>query len=290
MTGSASSTSVFDYTDYRKYLIDYYHESKKTNKAFSYRFFARKAGITSVGLYKDVIDGRQSLGRTLVLKFSSALGLRKNEAVYFENMVYFNEARTIEERKLYFERMVASCQSKTALVDAQRYEYYSRWYYSAVRAFISCFRIRAEDTDYLAEKLVPPVRPEQVRKAFEVLEKLKLIAKDEEGIYRLEDALVSTGTVSEDKRVEAMNIVSFQKTMLEMAGRAYDIHPFSDMSMSTLTLSVSEESYLWIKEEIKNLREKVINRVQKETKADRVYQMNYNLFPLSATGKKRDAI
>ena len=42
--------SIFDYTDYRRYLSDYYYKCKRVSKAFSYRYFAKKAGVNSVGL------------------------------------------------------------------------------------------------------------------------------------------------------------------------------------------------------------------------------------------------
>jgi len=71
--------NIFDYTDYRKYLLDFYTDQKRSKKAFSYRFFARKAGINSVGLYKDVVEGRQNLGRALIFKFSTAMGHSKKE-------------------------------------------------------------------------------------------------------------------------------------------------------------------------------------------------------------------
>jgi uncharacterized protein (TIGR02147 family) len=42
--------NIFDYTDYRKLLVDYYEEHKKNNPAFSYQVFASKAGIPQPGL------------------------------------------------------------------------------------------------------------------------------------------------------------------------------------------------------------------------------------------------
>ena len=78
-----SIISIFDYTDYRRYLADYYYNRKQLNKNFSYRYFAKKAGINSIGLYKDVVEGRQNLGRALIFKFSAAMGHAKKEAEYF---------------------------------------------------------------------------------------------------------------------------------------------------------------------------------------------------------------
>jgi uncharacterized protein (TIGR02147 family) len=124
MNKQRSQLSIFAYTDYRKYLSDFYLKQKQINDAFSYRFFSRKAGINSIELYKDVVEGRQRLGRALIMKFSAAIGHSRKEALYFENMVFFNEAGNAKGRKLFFERMISSQGSKDEIIDTTRYEYF----------------------------------------------------------------------------------------------------------------------------------------------------------------------
>jgi uncharacterized protein (TIGR02147 family) len=274
------SISVYDYTDYRKYLFDYYQNQKKQHKAFSYRYFARKAEINSIGLYRDVVEGRQSLGRSLILKFSQALRHTKNEASYFENMVYFNEAKTIDERKMYFGRMMSFGRSKAFKIDAGKYEYYSRWYYSAVRALLTCFRFQ-DDFESIAKALDPPIRPDQAKKALEVLGNLGFIKKDAEGYYELDKAVITTGILSDDQKVNTLNVINFQKTMMQMAQDMYERHPFQRLSMSTLTMSVSKQTFSVIKDEIAALREKIAAMAEKDANPDRIYQLSYQLFPLS---------
>jgi uncharacterized protein (TIGR02147 family) len=271
---------VFDYTDYRKYLLDYYQERKKTSKAFSYRYFAGKAGINSVGLYKDVIEGRQSLGRGLMLKFSQALELNDRESEYFLNMVLFNEASSIEERRLYFRKLMSSYDSKAYKVDGTQYEFYSKWYYSAIRALLSYFPCDG-DFSALARCLNPPIRPEQAKKAIKVLEKLGMIGRDAHGNYRPLDAVITTGSGNNERNVQTLNLINFQKAMLLMAAKSYDSPTFKEMDMSTLTMSFSRETFQIIKQEIVALRKKIAGLAELDAKPDRVYQMSYNLFPLT---------
>ena len=128
MQKPSQKISVFDYTDYRAYLSDYYKFMKKHSRAFSYRYFAQRAKIKSSGFYKELVDGKRSLSRSLILKFSEALKHNKKEAEYFENMVYFNESKTIEEKRLYFKKMMASYDSKAYKLLSDQYEYFSKWY------------------------------------------------------------------------------------------------------------------------------------------------------------------
>jgi uncharacterized protein (TIGR02147 family) len=278
-----SAVTIFDYTDYRKYLSDFYQEQKRRKKSFSYRYFARKAGINSVGLYKDVVEGRQNLGRALIFKFSAAIGHSRKEAEYFENMVYFNEAKSAEERMMFFERMVAGQGSRAAIVETSKYEYYHTWYYSAVRALLSCRKFRNDPADLkvIAKTLNPPIRPDQAKKAVTVLEKLGFIARDGQGYYTLVDSTITSGTVKPDRNVAALNVVNFQKEMMKLAAGAFDRFTSERLNMSTLTLAISEETMKEIKEDCAALRNKIARLAEKDAAADRIYQMNIQLFPMS---------
>jgi uncharacterized protein (TIGR02147 family) len=217
-----SSIRIFDYTDYRSYLGDFYKDQKSRNAYFSYRYFAGKARISSIGLYKDIIDGKQSLSRRAIAKFSEAMGHSKREAEYFEAMVFFGEAKTIEERKLYFERMLACRESKARIIDASRYEYYSQWYYSAVRALLSFHPFDGADFASLAKRLSPPIKTGQAKKAVEVLARLGMIRKKDNGGYEPNDQIISTGALHNDRQVQALNIINFQRKLLSLAAEAYN--------------------------------------------------------------------
>lgn len=106
------SINIYDYTDYRQFLHAYYKEQKARNPAFSYRYFAKKAGFNSSGLYKDIVDGRTGITRSLIMRFSLAMKFSSKQQEYFEMLVYFNEAKTVDEKKLYFERMMKYRNSK----------------------------------------------------------------------------------------------------------------------------------------------------------------------------------
>lgn len=274
---------VFDYTDYRKYLDDYYRDQKRQSKAFSYRFFARKVGIRSVGLYKDVVEGRQSLGQSLIVKFSAALGLGDREREYFRDMVCFGEARSAEERKLYFRRMMASAESKASRLDAAQYEYYSKWYYSAAWALFACTPLGDTEADCrkLARLLEPPIRIHQAKKAVEVLKSLGLVVPDARGYLRPSDPVITSGTRRTERNLQTLNVINFQKGVLGLAMDAYDRHPLEDLDMSTLTLTLSRETFQAVKKEMAELRRKISNLAAHDEGADRVYQLSYNLFPVS---------
>ncbi|MEK6707082.1 MAG: TIGR02147 family protein, partial [Bdellovibrionota bacterium] len=95
--------SVFEFTDYRAYLKTFYEAKKDANTHYSMSTFARKAGLgqNSRGYLKLVIEGKRSLTPHTLRRFVEALGLAAREAMYFENLVYFNQAKTSKDREYY---------------------------------------------------------------------------------------------------------------------------------------------------------------------------------------------
>ena len=282
---SKSSIRIYDYTDYRKYLDDYYKDQKSSTAYFSYRYFAGKARIGSIGLYKDVVNGKQSLSRRAITKFSEAIGHSKREAEYFEAMVFFADATTIEERKLYFERMISCHESKARLMDASFYEYYSKWYFSAVRALLSFYQFDGSNYAALAKKLSPHIKTEQAKKAIDVLNRIGMIRKNEQGYYTPCDRIITTGALQNDHKVRSLSIVNFQRDLLIIAADAFDRYSERQMDMSTITLSISKETRRLIKEEAAAFRKKVLSLAEKDENPEDVFQLNCQFFPLTNPGK-----
>jgi uncharacterized protein (TIGR02147 family) len=272
--------SIYDYTDYRLYLRDYYEEQKTKNPAFSYRYFARKAGFNSSGLYKDIVDGRTGITRSLILRFSTAMKLSIKQQEYFETMVYFNEAKTVEEKKLYFERLMKYHNSKAFRVDASQYEYYSKWYYIAVRELLAIGNFK-DDYAAIGRALNPTIRQEHAKKAIEVLKKLGLIQKDKSGFYKAVEKILTTGT-----EIKSLSIANFQKNMMDMAKEALDRHAAEHRNISTVTFSVSAQTYNDIKAELDACRKRILGMVDRSENEDRVCQLNMQLFPLTHVKEK----
>jgi uncharacterized protein (TIGR02147 family) len=269
------AVSIYDYSDYRQYLRDYYKEQKVKNPAFSYRYFARRAGFNSSGLYKDIVEGRTGITRSLILRFSAAMKLTKKQEEYFEIMVYFNDAKSVEEKKVYFERLMRYHNSKSFRVDAAQYEYYSKWYYIAVRELLSIGKFN-DDYSEIGRALNPSITSEQARKTIEILKKLGLIRKDKNGYYKAAEKILTTGS-----EVKSLAIAQFQKTMMDLAHEAIDRHPARHRNISSITFSVSPQTFEDIKAELDVCRKRILGMIDRSENEDRVCQLNLQLFPLT---------
>lgn len=270
--------TVFDYTDFRLYLQDYFFERKRVNAHFSYQLLTEKAGFSNRGFIYGVIQGEKKLSKTHCFKLSKALGHSKSEAYYFENIVAYAQANSDEARTFFYEQALHTTkgtQTPAQLVRKDQYEYYSRWYHSAIRALIDLHPFE-DDYVWLSKKLQPQITEAQAKKSIELLERLELIAKGEHGRYYITKKNLKAG---DDISQLAKN--RFNAEYTEIAKKSIsEISPQS-RSVVSLTLGISHATYQLICDETVQFKDRVIALATNDKKADLVYQLQLIVFPLT---------
>jgi uncharacterized protein (TIGR02147 family) len=83
-------------------------------------------------------------------------------------------------------------------------------------------------------------------------------------------------------------INNFQLATLDLAKGSVDRFSKEERDISTLTLSFSEDLYKTIHERLKSFRREILESVKNDGgQVDRVYQVNFQIFPLSRYHKGR---
>ena len=269
--------SVFEYLDYRVYLKDFYDDRKSHQFFFSYRYFGGKVGVDPSYLAKVVLKCRHIADESIAA-IAAFCELKDKEAEYFEAMVYFIKAKSHKQSKLNFEKMLAIRNVSAQKLLADQYEYYRKWYYSAVRSVLEYYEF-AGDYKALAAVLSPAISVKEAKEAIALLTKLDLIKRDADGRYGLTGASVTSGGKWHSLAIEA-----FQEETIRLSQEALQRHPKSDRDISTITMNVNAKDYADMRERIKEFRSALINQISSSTDPDRTYQLNITLFPLTRIG------
>ena len=273
--------NVFDYFDYRKYLKDYYETRKKENFFFSYRYVGNKVDLDPGYLVK-VLQGKHHIAQKTISKVVKLCGLNEKEAEYFENLVYFGKAKTEKQIKLYFEKLLSLKGAKSKKTEPHQYEYYQKWYYSAIRSLIGCVGFRGNYKE-LAEKLSPKISVKEAKSAIKLLKDLKFIKKKVDGSYALTDSLITTGD-----EWRSIAIRQFQRETIHLAEESLNRHPKEVRDISTVTMGINLEDLEEIRELAKEFRSSVMKFAEKSRDPDSVFQLNIQLIPLThVKGKKK---
>ncbi len=277
--------NICEYTDYRKYLNAYYIETKEKHPGFSYQVFAQKAGFKSKGFLYLVLQGKRPLSRSNILGLSQAMKLDKYQTDYFENLVSFNQAATLQARSHYFEKLSSIKTTgknmwNPQLVRNEQYEFYSKPYHSTVRALIDQRHFK-DDYAWLAKTVKPAITPKQARLSVQLLAKLGFIKKRKDGSWEVADKIILT-----QPEVESLAIQNFHRETGELALKALNELPKDKRNITGLTLGISSDTYKTVCEEIQAFRERLLRIAEADEKADAVYQVNFQVFPMSSTDKK----
>jgi uncharacterized protein (TIGR02147 family) len=269
-------TSIFQYTDYRQFLRDYYARMKKEKPGFSFRYFSKRAGFKSGNILKIVMDGKRNIALHSIGKFTEALKLNKREADYFKNLVLFNQSSSVEERQKYAAEFLRSQKFKEIhpLTEAQ-FKYFSRWYFTAIRelVYLPAFK---EDPKWISKCLIKPITAEECREAIDVLLRLGLVVRNKEG--RL---VQSHGHLATDDEVASAAIAQYHRDMMRRASESIETVKREKREISSITMIMGEETMKKIKEKIQNFRRDIIETVAAEPKPHAVYQLNFQFFPVA---------
>lgn len=267
---------IFDYLDYRKFLADFFQHKKSVNKHFSHRLFARKADIKSCGYFSEVVSGTRNLSRNKIAKFALGLELDDREKVYFERLVAFNHAKTHQARQTLYENMVKALPLKIQHLKQGQMEYFSNWYYVAVRETLSICKVK-DDYEALASRLQPRITATQAKSAVRLLEGLGLVERDAEGHWRARHVSL----LSRRDESSPLHVRAFQSEMIAKAREALETVPQQHRDISTVTMSISAGGMERLKGAVDEFRKRVREIVQSDQGEDRVAQLNIQVFPLT---------
>ena len=117
----------------------------------------------------------------------------------------------------------------------------------------------------------------QVKKSIKLLERLELIAKDENGVFRLTHKSIRTS-----KEISQTARTQFHIDCVELAKKALLNDPPTSRNAISVTMGISGDAYRAIVDETQTFITNLASIVKNDTgDPDRVYQYELLLFPLS---------
>lgn len=283
MQQGSKKVDLFHYLDYRKYLKDWYNETKKSRTGFSFRVFSKRAGFQSPNFFKLVMDGDRNLTEESLSKFMIGLKLNKQEQEFFHNLVFYNQAKTQGKKQMYYQNLLRSRKfNQIKPIDKDQYEYCSHWYHSVIRELIGHPDFDGTP-EWLAAHIYPAITSSQAKKSLEVLEKLGFIKKDSKGILKQTSSLVSTGA-----EVTSLALFNYHMSMVDLTKEVLENVPAPRRDISSMTLGIVKERLPQLKEKIQRFRKEIMELVSTDEHPNEVVQMNIQMFPLTKEGEKKN--
>ncbi len=271
-----SKPKILEYGNYRLFLKAFYEAKKAAQPGFSHRVFSRMAGFGSPNFIHLVIEGKRNLSEDSIEKCLQALKLGVEEARHFRNLVLLNQAGNAEERRHYAKQIIQSrAFRKLHPITQAQFEYHSEWHRVAIRELVALDSFR-EDPDWIAQALVPSITPAEARKAIDLLQTLKMIERDANGRLRQAQSVVSAGD-----EVAMASVTRFHQQMIKKGAESIELFAQAEREISSVTIGLSKKGALQIKTLIQAFRRELLAIAENDQGLDRIYQANFQFFPLS---------
>ncbi|WP_298772509.1 TIGR02147 family protein [uncultured Fibrobacter sp.] len=281
---------IVDYSDFRRYMRDYYEERKRCS-AFSWREFSKITGFSSSSYMKVVCDGKSKLSRIGVERVGSAMGLVGFEMEYFRAMVEYGQAESAEKKVAAYSNMLAIAKvHKVRVLEGDLFRFYETWQNPVVRELAPL--MPGATPGEMAKKFYSEVSAAEVRESLDFLTKSGLLKKtDDDSFLQTESSI--TGTPDATR----LALRGMHRQMSRLATPALEL-PVEERNFSGVTMGLSKFSYARIVKELDECRRKIIAIAAEEKDIEQVYRLNLQLFPLTkkvnenvddVSGKDREA-
>jgi uncharacterized protein (TIGR02147 family) len=268
-------SDIYSYSDYRQYLKDHYERNKAVHPGFSYRFLAEKAGINSAPYFKFVIEGKRNLSKKTILKTCIALKLKDKEAEYFEHLVFFNQAKTADEKSVYFDKLISLQRYRNIpRIKVDQMEYFQEWHHCVIRELVTMSDF-GNDFTRLGKMLNPPIPAAKAEASVKLLLELGFL-KREKGGYVQVDPVLTTGPGVQD-----FQVIRYQIRMMQLAIEAFERCRADERMISSSTMGVSKVTFDRVVKKVRDFRAHLAEMVSQDESPERVYQLTVSMIPLS---------
>lgn len=266
---------VLQYTNYRVFLHDYYAYKKSTSAVFSLRFFAAKAGLSSHAHLKLVMDGKRNITKNTVVKIIQGLNLADERATYFENLVFFNQAKTDKEKAFYYGKLVKSTPgSRLHKMDQAHFRIFTEWYHSVIREMVE-LRGFNPAPEWISRRLGRTITPAQAAESLNLLSSLGLISRTANG-YSQAQALITT-----EDEVSDLLVKQYHRQMLDQAKDSMENVPAEKRDISAVTFAIQRKDFPALKKHLQLMRKELLDFSSESGTGEDVVQVNIQLFPLT---------
>ncbi len=273
---------IFIYLDFRLFLKDAFEAVQAASPKMSFRTFAKKSGFSSPNFLQMVIQGKRNLSSTYAVAAAKAFKLNRQETEFFQNLVGYDQARSLDEKNLFYQKILKNKRYTTVkTLDKSQYEFFSQWYIPVVREMMTHKDFNGESA-WIAERIHPKVTPAQVDSAKEILLKLDMIRRNgETGGWSLTDSVISS-----ESEATHLALRNYHMAAIQLAHDSLKVFTPSERDVRSVTIGLSESAFGELKTRLEAVWRGGLGFAGTPQKADAVYQVNLQLFPL--TREKKD--
>ena len=281
-----NAPSIEMYLDYRQFLNDFFEFKKScyqhSRQPYTYAHFAVACGLKAPQYLKMIIERERNLSIKTVTSIAKGIGLKKEEAEEFRLLVLSNQESDTGKRALLFKELMdfrVKQKIRQGQLNASHFKKIPNW--AAWVLFESAYtKLNKKDAKALRSFLRNKVSTNDIEQALEPLIKDGLLAYEPDvGFKKLRNLIENA------EEIPTELVRSLQSQFMYLALESLHQDPPTEREFGSATLALTQKEFEAIRFKLRQLRKAVQKETQvarAQAKADRIYQLNIQLYPVTA--------
>lgn len=265
---------VQQFSDYRRFLRDFYEAKKSQRSGFSFRRFSSLCGFKSPNYLQLVMNGERNLSEEMARKVADVVGLKTFEKRYFLSLVREENARSDEElRQATKEKLSALRKISTRQVPNAQRKVFESWYHLLVRELV-LFRDFEATGEYISRKLQGAISEQEAEASWTLLKESGFVARSTEGHWILKDVVLDSG----DGAFQKMVINKHHADNLQNWRRLLEDRTSGDDELGLINIPIAKAKIPELKQRVRQFQDEIIGWLQDEKQVDSLVQLGTYVF------------
>ncbi len=262
---------IFNNKDYREILKEEFSKRHKKNPTYSLRAFARDLKLPASRL-SEAINARRGLSRKSATKIACSIGYSEKETEYFCDLVESIHGRSVLIRSKAKENIYKiNSNPHFSTLQFDTFKIIADWYHYAILELTYLIDFQS-DSSFISRRL--GISKIDAELAIERLIRVGLLKNEKDTLKATEDFTASASGVPSE------SLKKFHTQILDKAKKALFLQSVQERDFSSITISMNSEKIPEAKALIKNFRRGFGEKLNQDTKKDRVYCLAIQFFRL----------
>lgn len=271
---SSLRPQIIHYTDYRKYLRDYYLFKKSLGTGFSFRQFSRLAGISSPNYLQLVMNGKRNLSVKLAVKIAEVLLLSTSEKEYFTSMVEIAVADEQKQENLRNKQSATLKKLVSKHVPQNKIRILNEWHHLIIREMTSLIDFQPSG-QWISLKLRGLITAEQAEESLSIMITAGFLKVEENQYIQTEPNLDFGENFGETC------ILNIHKAMFAQWRNIVEKTNPEQRELGLLNIPIATSKIPILKKKIQDFQDEIIDWLQNEDQPEEIVQLATYLIPIT---------
>ncbi len=265
--------SIYNYSNYRKYLSDTLKDRMATNGSYSLRSFAKNLGLAP-SMLSEVISGKKNLSNKFSAKISEQLKLTNRKSKYFQLLVQFETTQNEEVKSIIQEslRLLNPQKRNVFELNVEQFQLIVKWYHFAI---LEMTFLNYELTPHFISQSLG-IAESEAKQALELLIHLEFLEAISKNKYQKKSKKILVQSSQPN-----LALREFHRTMLLKAQASLTNQSFQEKIIGSETIPINIADIEKAKAIIEDCFERIIMLSEQSENKQHVYHLGIQFFKLT---------